>query len=42
MTTSRYLENESVMRSNNARCTATFDIILLNKNLAGKQDGGIS
>ena len=30
------------MRSNNARCTAAFDIILLDKNLAGKQDGGIS
>lgn len=30
------------MRSNNARVTAAFDIILLDKKLAGKQDGGIS
>lgn len=30
------------MRSNNARCTATFDMIIMDKNLAGKADGGVS
>ena len=36
------IDVRATMRSNNARVTAAFDMILLNKNLAGKQDGGIS
>lgn len=36
------IDMRATVRSNNARVTAAFDIILLNKNLAGKQDGGFS
>lgn len=36
------IDIRATMRSNNARVTAAFDMILLNKNLAGKQDGGFS
>lgn len=36
------IDVRATMRSNNARCTAAFDIILLDQKLAGIEDGGFS